>query len=55
MFGKPYNAKADLFSVGVIAYVCLMTKVPYRATGPAELMVIYRKRTAFRYAKEQDK
>lgn len=36
-----YDAKADLWSLGTIAYQCLTGKAPFQATTPHELKAFY--------------
>lgn len=37
LLGRKYDAKADLWSVGVIAYECLFGKAPYSSGSYKEL------------------
>ena len=36
--GRPYDAKVDLWSVGVILYECLFGKAPYKSESLEELV-----------------
>ncbi len=38
---KPYDAKADLWSVATIAYQALTGRAPFPATSPGHLKQIY--------------
>jgi serine/threonine protein kinase len=43
LMGKPYDAKADMWSLGTIAYQCLTGKVPFQAQDWQMMRVFYEK------------